>query len=558
MPAPAELNYTFNERELAMLMPYGSVKSYERGELIIPEGGVAVDCVVTLSGHTDMLVMTADGERRVGWMEAGQFAGDLAVLTGQRFLARLVMGEPGQVLHIAHAAFERLLVENSHLSDIFVRVLNARRQFGVEGKAQTILVLGPSADRSTYLVREQLSSHGIPHRWLDPHEDPVSEVLLKARKIEQMSWPMVLLGQSEVLAQPTPTELAAALGLDLLPDGESADVIVIGAGPAGLAASVYAASEGLSVLTLDARAPGGQAGTSSKIENYLGFPTGISGQELASRATLQAQKFGARLVAPVKVKGLDRDGDAYCLSLEDGRRVRTNAVVIATGAQYRRLPIEGLESFEGRGIFYGATPLEAQLCAEAEVTVVGAGNSAGQGAVFLASVAKKVHVVYRREDIRDTMSEYLVRRLEELPNVVLHPKTELEALHGHDTPNTEDSLRQVTFKHVDTGELKRCSTRYMFLFIGAAPFTEWLPDGICCDKRGFILTGQELDHATLEGAPWPLERPPSRYETSWPRVYAVGDVRAGSVKRVASSVGEGSVVVSDIHRALADHRVGME
>jgi thioredoxin reductase (NADPH) len=359
--------------------------------------------------------------------------------------------------------------------------------------------------------------------------------------------PVVILGAADVLVQPTPEQLAAGLGLDLLPDGATADVIVVGSGPGGLAAAVYAASEGLTVIALDALAPGGQAGTSSKIENYLGFPTGISGNELARRATVQAQKFGARLVAPVRATSINRDGDdAYCLHLADGRKLRSRAVVVASGAQYQRLPIEGVEVYEGRGIYYGATPMEAQLCGNAEVTVVGSGNSAGQGAIYLASVAKKVYVIFRRASLRETMSEYLVKRLEEHPNIEIIPSTDVVGLHG------EEHLGGLTYRCRDTGTENRCDCRFLFLFLGARPNTRWLPKEMVCDERGFVKTGADIAPLELVKAGWSLDRMPSRLETSWPRIYAVGDVRKGSVKRVASSVGEGSVVVSHIHQALAE------
>jgi thioredoxin reductase (NADPH) len=393
----------------------------------------------------------------------------------------------------------------------------------------------------------------VPHLWLDPARDEIAASVMSAKGVTTEQLPVVIRGPLEPLSRPDPEALAEAFGLDLVPDGTSADVVVVGAGPAGLAASVYAASEGLNVLTLDTEGPGGQAGTSSKIENYLGFPTGVSGRELAERASIQAQKFGTRIVSPAKAEKLERLEDGYCLHLRNGRKLAARAVVIATGAQYRRLPIENLEHFEGRGIYYGATPMEAQLCSGEDVTVVGAGNSAGQGAVFLAQTANTVHVCYRRADIRETMSEYLVRRLEETPNIILHPETEMEALHGRDGCSGEDDhLTAITWRKGSAGETETCASSYMFLFIGAAPFTQWLDESVARDSRGFLKTGTDLETRDLVKAGWLPDRMPSRFETSWPRVYAVGDVRTGSIKRVASAVGEGSVCVSDIHAALAE------
>ncbi len=550
---PPEVNHTFTDADLAQLRAYGAVRRHEAGAVLTAEGQSNADCLVTLSGETHIIVDGADGPRRVGFMERGQFAGDTTVLTGQAALARTVMGVAGEVLHIPHDRFQRLLVENSALSDVFVRVLAARREFGRSRGFSSTIVIGQATDRTLFAIRDLLAKHSVNHAWLDPAADAAAAPLMEARGVAYEELPAVLRGASLVLKRPSLAEVAEAYGLDLLPDGATADVIVVGSGPAGLAAAVYAGSEGLSVLTLDAEGPGGQAGTSSKIENYLGFPTGVSGRELAERATVQAQKFGARVAAPVQAASLVRDGEAYCVSIKDGRRLRSCAVVIATGAQYRRLPIPNLERFEGRGVHYGATPMEAQLCGGQEVAVVGAGNSAGQGAVFLSQTAEAVHVLYRRPDIRETMSEYLVRRLEEAANIHLHPATEVSALYGLDGADADtDRLTAADWTNRATGETTRREVPFVFLFIGAAPFTDWLPATVARDAKGFLKTGPDLETIDLVKAGWGLERLPTRYETSWPRVYAVGDVRAGSVKRVASAVGEGSVVVSDVHAALAD------
>ncbi len=541
---PPDVNFTFSQTELQELKAYGEVRHHEEGDLLVREGDRDVDCLVTLSGHTDIIAQTPEGQKRLGWMEAGQFAGDITVLTGQASLVEVRMGKAGDVLHIPHDNFRRILVENSGLSDVFVRTFTARRQFGHESGFGAVVVIGSSYDRDVFALRNLLSVHGVPHVWLEPESDALAEQVMRARGLEPSDLPAVVHGSALVLKQPTLTDISEAFGLDLLPDGACADLIVVGAGPGGLASSVYAASEGLSVLTLDIRGPGGQAGTSSKIENYLGFPMGISGQELADRASIQAQKFGARIAAPVKVVSLERNNDRYRLSLEDGRNLSSRAVVIATGAQYRKLPLPKLTEFEGRGIYYGATAMESQLCREQEVAVVGAGNSAGQGAVFLARTAKAVHLLYRREDIRETMSEYLVRRLEETENIFLHPASETSALHG------DDRLTAIDMKTADG--IQRLETPFVFLFIGAAPFTEWLPKDMSCSETGFVKTGSDLENIDLVKAGWPLERMPTRFETSWPRIYAVGDARIGSVKRVASAVGEGSVVVSDVHAALSE------
>ena len=544
---PPEIKYRFNDQELTQLRPYGTVHGHEVGDVLFREGDKEVDLCVVLSGQLDINIVTQGDETRVGWMEAGQFAGDISVLTGQTSLATGHMAVAGEVLHIRRESFLRLLVENSRLSDILVTAFTARRSWARAMGRSAVTVIGAPLDRQAFAIRDLLTKHGVPHAFLDAADDPVAQRLLETRGLSMDDLPVVLRGQSTVLKAPDLIEVGNAFGLDPLPDGARADVIVVGAGPAGLAASVYAASEGLSVLTLDMDAPGGQAGTSSKIENYLGFPTGISGRDLAERATIQAQKFGARIVAPTRAEALEKDGDDYCMTLHDGRKLRCRAVVLAMGAQYRRLPIENLEYYEGRGVYYGATAMEAQICGGADVCVVGAGNSAGQGAVFLAQTAANVHVLYRRDDIRETMSEYLVRRLEETPNIHLHRATEIARLNG-----CEDRLHSVDLVQSGEGGVAPLETPFVFLFIGAQPRTAWLPQTMASDARGFLKTGTDVANLELVKAGWTLDRMPSRYETSWPRIYAVGDVRTGSVKRVASGVGEGSVVVSDIHKAIAD------
>ncbi|MEM9234707.1 MAG: FAD-dependent oxidoreductase, partial [Pseudomonadota bacterium] len=459
------------------------------------------------------------------------------------------MGVAGEVLHIPHDKVKRLLVEQSGRSDIFVRGCTARREFGRSEVRGGIVIIGEEGSRLAFGLRTLLDRHGAAHTYLDADEDNDAPRLMAELDLARDDLPVVLRGSLEPLRRPAPEDLARELGLNFMPEGAAADVVVVGAGPAGLAASVYAASEGLSVITLDSTAPGGQAGTSSKIENYLGFPTGISGQQLAENASVQAQKFGARIVAPIAAESMKKMEGDYLLTLTDGRKVKARSVVIACGARYRNLPVENDAEFEGRGIHYGATPLEAQLCHGADVALVGAGNSAGQGAVYLSETANKVYVVYRRADIRETMSEYLVRRLEEMPNIELVPSTEVSALQARDD---SPALGKVTFKNRESGEEQICDVNHLFLFLGAEPCTDWLPKEISRDSRGFVKTGTDIENIELVKAGWQLDRMPTKYETGWPRVYAVGDARHGSVKRVASGVGEGSVVVSDVHAALAE------
>ena len=550
---PADINFTFSAAQIETLKTFGEIRTHAEGAVLTQEGQTHQDFLVTLSGETHIFVETPDGPTRVGWMESGQFTGDISVITGAASLVDVTMGKAGDVLHIEHDRLQDLLVANSELSDIIIQTLTARRAFALDADRGSVIVIGAPQNRLVFTARDLLSKFGVPHRWLSPETDPLADRMLKAKGIDPSDLPVVFRGGSQVLVRPTASEISHAFGFDLLKDGATADVIVVGAGPAGLAASVYAASEGLSVIAIDSGNPGGQAGTSSKIENYLGFPTGVSGQELTDRAVIQALKFGVSLTAPVKAASLERRGDGFSIALSDGRIIGSKAVVIATGAQYRRLPLEHIERFEGRGIYYGATPMEAQLCSGSEVVVVGAGNSAGQGAAFLSATADKVHVMFRRADIRETMSEYLVKRLEETPNIYLHPETEISALHGVEgADELDDRLVSISHIHRGTGETDTCNTPFVFLFVGAKPFTNWLPQNLTCDRTGFVRTGADLENLDLVKAGWSIERMPSEYETSWPRVYAVGDVRAGSVKRVASAVGQGSVVVSHIHSAIAD------
>lgn len=539
------VNHRITDAELAALKAYGEVRRHEEGDILIEAGAREFDLCIVISGQLDLYLEEKEGPKRVAWLEPRQFTGDVTNLTGGRSRAKAKMVQAGDVLHISYEKLQRILVENSMLSDLLVEVFLARRAWQIAtGRASAVLI-GRSLDRDTFALRDLLTRHSVPHLFVDVDADEAGDLILEKRGLSRDDLPTLVTGARTQLVRPSLGEVSKELGLDLLPDGACADIVVIGAGPAGLAASVYAASEGLSVVTIDSVAPGGQAGTSSKIENYLGFPTGVSGRDLAERATIQAQKFGARIASPAKAIGLSVvDGD-YCVRLEDGRGLLSRAVVIASGARYRRPPIQGLERYEGRGVYYGATAMEAQLCGGAKTCIVGAGNSAGQGAVFLSRSAEEVHVLFRRPNIRDSMSEYLVRRLEETPNIHLHPGTEIVALEGD-----EARLSGVRAKSQDS-EFD-LPTPFLFLFTGAEPMSAWLPREIARDDKGFLKTGPEIANIELVRAHWALERMPSFYETSWPRVYAVGDIRAGSVKRVASGVGEGSVVVQYIHRAIGE------
>jgi thioredoxin reductase (NADPH) len=409
------------------------------------------------------------------------------------------------------------------------------------------ILIGSTHSADTLRIKAFLSRNGHPYTYIDVETDQGVQEFLEHFHVTVDDIPILICHDQPPLLNPSNFEVANCLGFNAEIDGERVyDVIVVGAGPAGLASAVYAASEGLDVLVLEGNAPGGQAGSSSRIENYLGFPMGISGQDLAGRAFVQAEKFGANIVIARHAVKLDCKTQPMVIECCDGSNLRTQTLIVATGAEYRRLSIPNLEKYEGNGVYYGATHVEAQLCGRDEVIVVGGGNSAGQAAVFLSEAAEHVHVVVRSNGLSETMSRYLVRRIEESPKITLRTCTQIEALDG------EDRLQRVTWRNLNTNETESRKIRHLFSMIGARPNTQWLEGCVAVDNGGFVKTGVELSASDAEHAGWPLRRRPYLFETTLPRVFAVGDVRAGSVKRVASAVGEGSVVVQLIHKVLAE------
>jgi thioredoxin reductase (NADPH) len=413
------------------------------------------------------------------------------------------------------------------------------------------VLLGTDNSSGTLRIKEFLTRNGYPHSYVDLEDESGSGVreMLKHFQVTGSDVPIVVCRGKNVLRNPTNQQVADCLGwnegIDLT---KVRDIVVVGAGPSGLAAAVYAASEGLDVLVIETYAPGGQAGSSSKIENYLGFPTGISGQELAGRAYTQAQKFGARVVIARGAARLDCGRSPYLVEIEGDATVPARVVIIATGAEYRKLPLENLSHFEGNGVYYGATFLEAQLCGNEEVIIVGGGNAAGQAAVFLSQTAKHVHMLIRSGGLADTMSRYLIRRIEESNAITLHTDTEVVGLEGN------ERLDRVLCRNKKTSALNTRDIRHIFLMTGANPNTGWLAGCLALDERGFVKTGVDLAPADLTTAQWPLTRRPYLLEASLPGVFAVGDVRSGNVKRVASAVGEGSIAISMVHKVLQEWR----
>ena len=471
------------------------------------------------------------------------------MISGQRCLVRGRVTEPGDFLELSADELRSLVAKDAELSEILMRAFILRRLELISHGYGNVILMGSRHSAQTLRLREFFSRNSYPCTYVDLDTDRTSQELLDRFDVKPSEVPVVICNGRRVLRSPSIQEVANCLGMNTSVDpAQVRDLIIVGAGPAGLAAAVYAASEGLDVLVIEKHAPGGQAGSSSKIENYLGFPTGVSGQELAARATTQAQKFGATMMIAHIVVRLNCGRSPYEVVLDGGDTLLARSIVIATGAQYNKPRLANLEQFEGNGIYYGATYIESQLCESEEVAVVGGGNSAGQAAVFLSQSASKLHMLVRSGELRSTMSRYLIQRLTQNPRIELHNNTEIIALEGG------ANLERVVWQNKKTGEISTHSMQHVFIMTGASPRTDWLRGSLALDAKGFILTGQDLDTADTpdENPRWPLVRAPQMLETSLPGVFAVGDVRAGNVKRVASAVGEGAIGIHMVHRALAE------
>ncbi len=503
---------------------------------------------VVLTGSIEVVRRGLAGEEPVVVHGPRQFTGEVNALSGRRSLVRGRMREAGEILVIDRDELRRIVRGDSELSDLFMRAFILRRVGLLQSNAGDATLIGSRHSAGTLRLQEFFTRNGQPYAYVDVERDKDVQALLDQFHVGVADVPVVICRGQVVLKNPTDAQVADCFGLNPTLDLEKVrDLVVVGAGPGGLAAAVYGASEGLDVLVIEARAPGGQAGTSSKIENYLGFPTGISGQALAGRALAQAQKFGAEMYVARSVERFVCAGDGkYGLALSNGgRRPHPRPHHRQSGVQYRRLAVDGVERFDGVGIYYAATEVEARLCGTDEVVVVGGANSAGQAAVFLSSRARHVHVLVRGAGLGDTMSRYLVRRLENHPNISIWPHSEIVGLDG------DDRLRSVTWRD-GKGQLQTHKIEHVFLMIGAEPNSAWLQGCVALDEKGFVKTGIDIPRDDLAHAKWPLARPPFLFETNRHRVFAVGDVRAGSVKRVASAVGEGSICVQLVHRTLAE------
>ena len=524
---------------IGRMMRYGREDHFEAGQYLYTVGDREVDLFVILEGSVDVLENSGNSTKSlVATHGVHQFSGELDHLSGRAVLLSAKATAPTSVLRIPRSDFRKMIEAEPEIGEIMLRAFILRRARLIEYAEGGTIVVGSCRSGDTVRIQTFLERNGYPYRCLETDDDEDARIALELFHVNATVAPVVILNGSKLMTSPSNRELADCLGInERLVPGSLHDVVVVGAGPAGLAASVYAASEGLDTVVIDALGPGGQAGTSSRIENYLGFPMGISGHDLARRAEIQAQKFGARFLVARTATRLDCTRAPFSIHLDSGEVVMARSVVVATGARYRRLNLDELETFEGKGVHYAATSIEAHLCSNSEVAVVGGGNSAGQAAVFLSGIARHVHLLVRGDGLVDTMSDYLVERINQSSRITLHTRTSITSLHG------DEYLTSLRWRERDGSETEHPISN-LFLMIGAAPNTEWLNGCVDLDNDGFITTGH-LHNGQPDG---------SQYATSVPGIFAVGDIRARSVKRVASSVGEGSVVVHSVHGWLASTR----
>ncbi len=530
--------------QLATLAEYAARRDFHEGEPLFEAGGNRNAFFVVVSGAVEIIDRSADADkpRSIVVHKPGEFTGDVDLLTRRRPLVSAVARGDTRVLEIAPADIRRIIAERPAVGELILRAFIARREMLVDSGFTGVRVIGSGRSRDAYHLREFLSRNQVPVTWIDTDDDPGVGELLDQFGLGEGDLPAVICDGRPLMRNPTIRQLADAVGLKPALGTNVYDLVIIGAGPAGLAAAVYGASEGLRTLILDRNSPGGQAGASMKIENYLGFPTGITGAKLTANATLQAQKFDARFSVPSPVSTLERDGEHIAIGIEGGERAIARCALIATGADYRRLDVPGRERFDGLGVYYEATATELGECRDVDVVLVGGGNSAGQAAVFLSEHLPHVILLVRGADLRADMSSYLVERIEDCDNIEVLGHTQIREMQG------SDRLERVVVENTRTGATRTIDTPAVFTFIGAVPRTEWLPREIETDGDGYIRTGR----AAGDSPNWSRSRPPFLLETSWPGVFAAGDVRLGSVKRVASAVGEGSMAVKFVHEYLAD------
>jgi len=530
---------------MARVAARGRRRPIARGDVLVDVGDQNVPFFVVVSGEIQALRPSGATETLIVAHGPGQFSGEAIMITGRRAMARLRASEAGEAIELTRQQLLALIQTDAELSEILMRAFILRRLELIAHDFGDVVVIGSTHCAGTLRVKEFLTRNGHPFHYVDLDRDADAQALLDQFHVGAADVPVLIGCGGAVLRNPSNAEIAESLGFnEAIDQTRVSDLVIVGAGPAGLAAAVYGASEGLNVLVLEAGSPGGQAGSSSRIENYLGFPTGISGLDLTARAYAQAQKFGAQVMIAKGATSLACDRQPYGVQIDGGTHLVCRAVIIATGAQYRRPPLENLSRFDGAGVYYAAMPMEAQLCVGEDVIVVGGGNSAGQAAVFLAETATRVHMLVRGEGLADTMSRYLIRRIEDNPAIELRTRTQITALEG------DRHVERVCWRDDRTGEVDTRDIRHVFMMTGAVPNTGWLERCVVLDDKGFIKTGPDLSQDDLTSAAWPLTRPPYLLETSRPGVFAVGDVRGGSIKRVASAVGEGSIAVAFVHQVL--------
>lgn len=536
-----------NAAQMSRIASHGLIRPITRGEVLIEGGQTDVPFFVLKTGEIEVIRPSGLGALLIAVVRANQFTGDISMILGRPAQMRLCAGQSGEVVQLTRDQMHTLIQTDAEIGAVLMKALICRRIEMVSQGIGDALLIGSAQSAATLRIKAFLARNDHPFKYLDLDRDADVRDLLDRFRVDPAELPVLICRGETVLKNPGNQDIAESLGFNRRIDpAHRRDVVIVGAGPAGLAAAVYAASEGLDALVLEASSPGGQAGSSSRIENYLGFPAGISGQELAGRAYAQAQKFGANVVIAKSAAGLTCEREGCGVRLDDGATIPARTVIIATGARYRRPSLANLSRFEGVGVYYNATFMEAaQLGDDEEVIVVGGANSAGQAAIFLAQTGRRVHVLVRSSSLSESMSRYLLRCIEGTATIQVRTRTEIVALEGN------ARLERVTWRD-GTGAVSSHDIRHVFLMTGAEANTAWLNGHVALDAKGFIKTGPDLTPDDLAAAHWPLERSPYLLETSRPGVFAVGDVRCGNIKRVASAVGEGSIAISFVHRVLAD------
>ena len=540
---PEQLDLMFpllSDAQIARLAPFGEQRRVEAGEIVFDQGDATHGVFVVLEGSLEIIDVARGHQDALRALSRGAFTGEINQLSGRRSLVRCRAPEASTVLEIPRPNLRHIIQTDTELGEILLRAFMLRRVYLIAHSVGDAVLIGSSHSADTLRLQSFLSRNGHPHTYLDVERDADVQTALDHFEIGVADIPVLICREDLVLRNPTNAEAAACFGLNAgIDDTAVYDLIVVGAGPSGLAAAVYGASEGLNVLVVESTAPGGQAGSSSRIENYLGFPNGISGQDLAGRAFVQAEKFGANIAVARSARALKCARAPYALELDDGAVVQARSIIVAAGAQYRKLDVPNLEQFEGVGVYYGATQVEAEVCAGQVIAIVGGGNSAGQAALFLSGIAKRVYLIVRGPGLAATMSRYLISRIEACSEISLETWTTIEALEG------ESRLERIRRRNNQTGATVNEEIPHLFLMTGADPNTAWLDGCLSLDDKHFIKTGADL------AADWPLRRAPYPLETNLPGIFAVGDVRSGSLKRVAAAVGEGSMAVQFVHKVLA-------